>query len=149
MIDFCLRRGLLTIDWREQGVCIRRVERERGNMGNYKMGVVESRFADLVWEHEPIGSGDLVRLAGEELNWKKSTTYTVIKKLCDKGIFKNESSVVTSAISREQYLARQSRQFVEDTFAGSLPGFLAAFTKEETLSQEEIAQIQKLIDDLG
>ena len=118
-------------------------------MENYKMGVVESRFADLVWGHEPIGSGELVRLAGEELNWKKSTTYTVIKKLCDKGIFKNENSVVTSVVSRDQYLARQSRQFVEETFEGSLPGFLAAFAKEEALSEEELAQIRRLIDDWG
>lgn len=118
-------------------------------MENYKMGVVETRFAELVWEHEPLGSGELVRLAGQELNWKKSTTYTVIKKLCDKGILKNENSVVFSAISREQYLARQSRQFVEETFEGSLPGFLAAFTKEETLSDEEIAQIRQLIDSMG
>ena len=118
-------------------------------MESYKMGVVETRFAELIWDHEPIGSGELVRLAGQELNWKKSTTYTVIKKLCDKGIFKNENSVVSSAISREQYLARQSRQFVEETFAGSLPGFLAAFTKEETLNDEEIAQIRQVIDGLG
>lgn len=118
-------------------------------MDSYKMGVVETRFAELVWDHEPIGSGELVRLAAQELNWKKSTTYTVIKKLCDKGIFKNENSVVSSAISRERYLARQSRQFVEEAFEGSLPGFLAAFTKEESLSTEEIEQIRKLIDSLG
>lgn len=118
-------------------------------METYKMGAVESRFADLVWKHEPIGSGELVRLAGRELNWKKSTVYTVIKKLCDKGIFRNENSVVTSVISRDQYLARQSRQFVADTFEGSLPGFLAAFAKEEALSEEEIAQIQKLIDGMA
>lgn len=118
-------------------------------MEHYKMGAVESRFAELVWEHEPVGSGELVRMAAQELNWKKSTTYTVIKKLCDKGIFRNENSVVTSAISREQYLSRQSRQFVEDTFEGSLPGFLAAFTKEESLSEEEITQIRKLIDGFG
>lgn len=85
----------------------------------------------------------------QELNWKKSTTYTVIKKLCDKGIFKNENSVVSSAMSREEYLARQSRQFVEETFEGSLPGFLAAFAREEALSDEEIAQIRELIDGMG
>ena len=118
-------------------------------MESYKLGVVETRFADLVWDHEPIGSGELVRLAGEELDWKKSTTYTVIKKLCDRGILKNENSVVSSVASREQYLARQSRQFVEDTFEGSLPGFLAAFTKEEALSDQEIEALKAVIDNLG
>lgn len=147
MIDFFENRSIdnrllsNALLWRRKG--------EEGVMEHYKMGAVESRFAELVWEHEPVGSGELVRMAAQELNWKKSTTYTVIKKLCDKGIFRNENSVVTSAISREQYLSRQSRQFVEDTFEGSLPGFLAAFTKEESLSEEEITQIRKLIDGFG
>lgn len=118
-------------------------------MEMYKMGVVETRFAELVWEHEPIPSGELVKLAWEHLEWKKSTTYTVIKKLCNKGILKSEGGIVSSALSKEQYLAKQSKRFVEETFQGSLPGFLTAFTKEEPLSAKEIAQIQELLDSLG
>lgn len=118
-------------------------------MEEYKMGTVETRFAELVWENEPINSGELVKLAKRELEWKKSTTYTVIKKLCEKGILQNENSMVSSIMNREQYFAKQSKQFVNQTFDGSLPKFLAAFTKEEKLSTEEIQEIQKLIDRLG
>lgn len=118
------------------------------NMEEYKMGAVETRFAELIWDNEPINSGELVKLAQKELEWKKSTTYTVIKKLCSKGIMKNENSMVSSLLSREQYFARQSRQFVAETFEGSLPRFLAAFTREEKLSTEEILQIRRLIDEL-
>lgn len=117
-------------------------------MEEYKMGVVETRFAELIWNNEPINSGELVKLAQKELEWKKSTTYTVIKKLCSKGIMKSENSMVSSLLSREQYFARQSKQFIEETFDGSLPQFLAAFTREEKLSQEEISEIRRLIDDL-
>ncbi len=118
-------------------------------MKMYKMGVVETKFAELVWGHEPIPSGQLVKLAWEHLEWKKSTTYTVIRKLCDRGILKSEGGIVSSALSKEQYLAKQSKRFVEEIFEGSLPGFLTAFTKEETLSAEEIAQIRELMDGLG
>jgi predicted transcriptional regulator len=115
----------------------------------YKMGVVEEKFAELVWEHGAIPSGELVQLAGEHLEWKKSTTYTVIKKLCNKGILNSEGGIVSAALSKDQYLAKQSKRFVEETFQGSLPGFLAAFTREETLGDKEIAQIRDLIDSLG
>jgi len=118
------------------------------NMDKYKMGVVETRFAELIWNNEPINSGELVKLAQKELEWKKSTTYTVIKKLCNKGILKNENSMVSSLLSREQYFARQSKQFIEETFDGSLPQFLAAFTREEKLSPKEISEIRRLIDKL-
>ena len=97
-------------------------------MDGYKLGVVETRFAELIWQHEPLTSGELVKLCEQELQWKKSTTYTVLKKLCEHGIFQNENGTVTSLLSQEGYNAVQSEKFVEDTFDGSLPAFLAAFT---------------------
>ena len=115
-------------------------------MTDYKLGVVETHFAELVWQHEPLSSGDLVKLCQEALNWKKSTTYTVLKKLCEKGIFQNENSLVTSLISREDYMSGQSRQFVEESFEGSLPAFLSAFSAGGKLSREEAEEIRALID---
>lgn len=115
-------------------------------MDDMKLGYVESLFADLIWEHEPIPSGELVKLCEEKLNWKKPTTYTVLRRLCDRGIFQNESSVVTSRISREDFYAMQSHRFVEESFNGSLPAFLAAFTRRKSLSPDEIAEIRALID---
>ena len=114
-------------------------------MEELKLGVVESRFADIIWKNEPLHSRELVKLCEAELNWKKPTTYTVLRKLCERGIFQNESSTVTSLISREDFYAMQSRRFVEETFDGSLPAFLAAFTARKELSPEEVAQIRSLI----
>lgn len=116
-------------------------------MDDTKLGVIESRFADLIWTHEPLTSGELVKLCQEELTWKKSTTYTVLKKLCDRGLFRNDGGTVTAAVSREEFHARQSERFVEETFDGSLPAFLAAFTSRKKLTREEIRQLQKLIDE--
>ena len=107
-------------------------------MSELRMGAIESRFADMIWENEPIPSPGLVKLAERELNWKKSTTYTVLKRLCERGIFRNQGGVVTSLISRRDFYAVQSEKFVEETFSGSLPAFLAAFTTRKKLSQEEI-----------
>ena len=118
-------------------------------MEELKLGVVESRFADIIWRHEPIHSRDLVRLCEQELNWKKPTTYTVLRKLCERGIFRNENSIVTSVISRKDFYAMQSRRFVEETFDGSLPAFLAAFTARKDLSREEIAEIRRIIASYG
>ena len=115
-------------------------------MEETKLGAIESRFADLIWAHAPLTSGELVKLCREELNWKKSTTYTVLKKLCDRGLFRNDGGTVTAAVSREEFHAMQSERFVEETFDGSLPAFLAAFTSRKKLSEEEIRQLQKLID---
>ena len=115
-------------------------------MSDLKMGAVESRFADLIWEKEPVESGELGKLAQQELEWKKSTTYTVLKRLCQRGLFQNTDGVVTSIISRAEYYALQSEKFVEDTFEGSLPAFLAAFTARKKLSEKEIAELQALID---
>ena len=115
-------------------------------MSEYKLGVIESRFADLIWQNEPLTSTELVKLAERELNWKKSTTYTVLKRLCERGMFQNQNGTVTSLISKQEFYALQSEKFIEDTFSGSLPAFLAAFTTRKKLSEEEIDQLQKLID---
>ena len=115
-------------------------------MSELRMGAIESRFADMIWENEPVPSPELVKLAERELNWKKSTTYTVLKRLCERGIFQNQGGVVTSLISRQDFYAVQSEKFVEETCSGSLPAFLAAFTTRKKLSEEEIAELQALID---
>ncbi len=115
-------------------------------MDDLRLGVVEARFADIVWRHAPLTSGELVRLCQQELEWKKSTTYTVLRKLCDRGIFRNEGGQVTACISRDDFYAAQSRRFVEQTFDGSLPAFLAAFTGGRALTDKEIAEIQRIID---
>ena len=115
-------------------------------MADMRLGPVESRFAELIWDGEPISSTELVHLAERELEGKKSTTYTVLKRLCEKGIFQNEGGVVTSRLSREEYAARQSEQFVEETFSGSLPAFLTAFIRRKKLTEEEIDQLQRLIE---
>ena len=115
-------------------------------MEELKIAEAEYRFAELVWEKEPIASGELVKLCEKELSWKKSTTYTVLRRLCEKGIFRNEQSVVTSLIKKEEYTALRSEQFVEDTFDGSLPMFLSAFMSRKKLNKKQIDEIQKLID---
>ena len=115
-------------------------------MSDLKMGPVETRFAEIIWEKEPVGSTELVKLAEEALDWKKSTTYTVLKRLCDRGIFQNEGGTVTSRLSRADYDTAQSQQFVEESFSGSLPAFITAFTRRKKLTEGEIAELQKLID---
>ena len=116
-------------------------------MDDMKLGAIESRFANMIWEHEPIPSGELVKLCADQLQWKKSTTYTVLRKLCDRGIFQNQDGFVTSLISRQDFYARQSEQIVNETFDGSLPAFVAAFTRRQTLSDQDIAELQRLIDE--
>ncbi len=118
-------------------------------MDNRKLGVIETRFAELIWRHAPISSGELVKLCQQELEWKKSTTYTVLKKLCEQGIFQNVGGVVSAVLSREEFYGLQSEKFVEETFAGSLPAFLAAFTARKALSEKEIAEIRRMIDQMG
>lgn len=115
-------------------------------MEDLKLGVVESKFADIIWANEPLHSRELVQLCQQALNWKKPTTYTVLRKLCERGIFQNVDGIVTSVISRDEFYAMQSQRFVEETFDGSLPAFLAAFTSRKGLSPEEVAQIRRMID---
>ncbi|NLC68858.1 MAG: BlaI/MecI/CopY family transcriptional regulator [Clostridiaceae bacterium] len=116
-------------------------------MNEYRLTGSEEKFAELVWRNEPIGSGELVKLCEKEMNWKKSTTYTVLKKLCDKGIFRNENAVVSSIITREEYYANQSIRFVEDTFGGSLIKFLTAFISGKKLSKNQAEELKRLIDE--
>ncbi len=117
-------------------------------MAETKLGVVETRFADLIWDNEPISSGELVKLCERELCWKKSTTYTILRRLCERGIFQNTKGTVTSLISKDEWGAVQSEKFVEETFDGSLPKFLAAFSMRKRLSDEEINELQRLIDEM-
>ena len=115
-------------------------------MGELTMGAIETRFAEMIWQREPVSSTELVKLAAAELDWKKSTTYTVLRRLCERGIFQNQDGTVTSLISKQDFYAVQSEKFVEETFSGSLPAFLAAFTTRKKLSDAEINELQKLID---
>lgn len=114
-------------------------------MSDYQMGAIESRFADIIWENEPISSKELSKRSEELLDWKKSTTYTVLKRLCDKGIFQNNKGTVSSVISRQEFYSVQSERFVEETFDGSLPAFLAAFTARKSLTPEEVEQLRRLV----
>ena len=111
------------------------------------MGAVESRFAALIWDNEPITAAELAKLAYRELKWKKTTAYTALKRLCDKGIFRNDSGTVTSVLSREEYQNRQSRRFLDETCDGSLPAFIAAFTKKGGISRNDLDEIRKMLDD--
>ena len=114
-------------------------------MENRKLGSVELHFADLIWEQEPIPSPELAKQSEEIFGWKKSTTYTVLKRLCDKGLFQNKKGVVTSLLSREEFYALQSERFVEETCRGSLPAFLAAFTTKKKLTAEEVALLRRMV----
>ncbi len=114
-------------------------------MNDINFGTIESKFADIIWEMEPVASPELVKIAERELNWKKSTTYTVLKRLCEKGVFKNENAVVSSIVSRDEFYSLQSEKFVELAFDGSLPAFLAAFCARKELNSEELAFLNELI----
>ena len=115
-------------------------------MAEWNLGVVESRFADMIWQSQPLPTQTLVKQAEAQLGWKRTTTYTVLKRLSNRGLFKNEGGVVTACLSREEFYARRSEQFVEESFAGSLPAFLAAFTVHKELTAADVAEIRRLID---
>ena len=116
-------------------------------MQEYKLGVMEGRFADLIWESAPISTAELVKLCQQEFDWKRTTTYTMLKRLCQRGIFQNYNGTVVVLISKEVFSGKQSEQFVEDTFGGSLPAFIAAFVKRRRISDAEADEIQRLIDE--
>lgn len=116
-------------------------------MGDYKLAEAEEKFAQIIWDNEPVSSTELVKICEKEMNWKKSTTYTVLKKLCEKGIFRNENAIVSAKLSREEFYGMQSRKYVEDVFAGSLPRFLTAFCGDRKLSQKEIEEMRKFIEE--
>lgn len=111
-----------------------------------QLGVIEAKYADMIWEHEPVTSSELVKMTATEFNWKRTTAHNVLRRLIDKGLFQNEKGVVTSVISREDFYAKQSREYVETSFEGSLPAFVAAFTRNKKLTQEEADAIRQMID---
>ncbi len=115
-------------------------------MDTPKIFETEYRFCCIIWEHEPVGSGELVKLAEKELGWKKSTTYTIIRRLCARGILKSDDAVITALYSREHIQCRESKEFLEKTFDGSFPAFLAAFADSKSLSSQDVAEIRKMID---
>jgi len=115
-------------------------------MDELKLCESDFRFMDIVWKNEPVSSGRLVELCLDKLGWKKSTTYTVLKKLCERGFAKNENAVVTSLVEREKVAACESTRVVDRAFNGSLPGFLAAFLGGKTISEQEAAELKRLID---
>lgn len=116
-------------------------------MEKYKLGDMEQKFADLIWENEPVSSRTLTELCEKAFSWKRTTTYTMLKRLCEREIFQNDSGTVSSLMSKSEFGAAQGEQFLTETFDGSLPRFLAAFTRRKKLSEKEIKEIQKLIDD--
>lgn len=117
-------------------------------MSEIRMGAAEAKFADIIWVNEPISSGELAKIANQEFEWKKTTSFTVLKRLCERGIFQNQNGTVTSLISKEEYYARHSEQYVEETFGGSLPAFLTAFGTRKKLSEQEVEELQKIIDSM-
>ena len=112
------------------------------------MGALESKFADIIWEREPLPSGQLVKLAAAALSWKPTTSYTVLKRLCERGIFVNNNGVVSSLISRDDFYAMQCENFVDETFSGSLPAFVAAIGKRKKLSDAEVERLKALIEQM-
>ena len=115
-------------------------------MKQFKLGEIEIAFAEIIWNNAPVTSGELVKLCEEHLEWKKSTTYTMLKRLCQREIFENDNGTVKVLISKEDFKAAQSEEFIEETFGGSLPMFLTAFTKRNKLTAKEIEEIKSLIE---
>lgn len=116
-------------------------------MDNWKLGEMEEKFAELIWQKEPVSSGELVKLCEEAFDWKKSTTYTMLKRLCQRKLFENNGGVVIALIKREDFHAHQGEELIDKSFGGSLPRFLAAFTRRNKLKTEEVEALQKLIDE--
>lgn len=115
-------------------------------MSTPKIYESEYRFCLILWEHQPVRSKELVRLCQEQLGWKSTTTYTVIKRLSERGVVKNENSMVTALVSKDAVQASELEEFVEKTFEGSLPAFIAAFTKHQKLTDADIDEVQAMID---
>ena len=114
-----------------------------------RLGLIESRFADIVWANAPLSTRQLVNICNDELSWARTTTYTVLKKLCERGIFEMTNKTVTVLVPKEEFRAIRSQQFVNENFQGSLPAFIAAFTTRQNLSREELCELKKLIDSMG
>lgn len=116
-------------------------------MAEVQLGVIEARYADMIWEHEPVTSSELVKMTADAFNWKRTTAHNVLRRLIDKGLFRNDGGTVTAVISRGEFYSLQSRKYVEEAFEGSLPAFIAAFTKNTSLTAQEAAEIHKMIDE--
>ena len=116
-------------------------------MEDYRLGEQETRFAGLIWDNAPIKSPDLVKIAAEVMQWKKSTTYTMLRRLCERGIFKNENATVSVVLTRDQFYGGQSRKYVEDTFGGSLPRFITSFIGGKGLSDKQANELVRLINE--
>ncbi len=116
-------------------------------MAEIQLGVIEARYADMIWENEPVTSSELVKMTAIEFNWKRTTAHNVLRRLIDKGLFQKENGVVTSLLSREEFYSMQSKKYVKDTFAGSLPAFIAAFTQNSKLTVKEAEAIRRMIDE--
>jgi BlaI family transcriptional regulator, penicillinase repressor len=116
-------------------------------MANINLGEMEFRFAELIWVNAPISSRELTEICAREFDWKRTTTYTMLRRLCDKGIFQNTKGTVSTVKSRDDFMTEQGEKFIEDTFDGSLPNFLVSFARRKSLSHKEVAAIQKLIDE--
>lgn len=113
-----------------------------------RLGLIESRFADIVWANAPLSTRQLVSICSDELDWARTTTYTVLKKLCERGIFEMTNKTVTVLVPKEEFRAIRSQQFVNDNFQGSLPAFIAAFATRQNLSREELCELKKLINSM-
>ncbi|MBR7137879.1 MAG: BlaI/MecI/CopY family transcriptional regulator [Clostridia bacterium] len=117
-------------------------------MDETKLGAIESHFADIIWQHAPIASGELAKLALTELNWKRTTTYTVLKRLCERGLFENQNGTIVVKVSRDEFYARQSEKIVDESFSGSLPAFVAAFASRKKISEAELNELQAMIEQM-
>lgn len=115
-------------------------------MAEIQLGVIEARYADMIWAHEPVTSSELVKMTAVEFHWKRTTAHNVLRRLIDKGLFQNKNGMVTSVISRDAFYSMQSKKYVEDTFDGSLPAFIAAFMQSSKITADEAEAIRKMID---
>ena len=117
-------------------------------MNEIRLGAIESRFADIIWERAPLSTSELIKLCEAEFDWKRTTTYTVLKRLSERGIFKNDNGTVTIVISKDEFYSMQSEKVVNESFGGSLPAFIAAFTSRQNLSDDEIEEIRTIIENM-
>ena len=116
-------------------------------MLDHALGEQETKFANIIWDNAPVNSTELVKLAADAMNWKKSTTYTMLRRLCGRGIFRNENATVSVILTRDAFYGSQSRKYVEDTFGGSLPKFLASFIGGAGLSEKQANELVRLINE--
>ena len=132
----------------DPGLCRWPGGRMEGFMEQFKLGEMEQRFADMIWREAPIASGQLAKRCGDEFGWKRTTAYTMLKRLCDRKLFVNENGMVTVLMTREEFQAAQGEQFINDVFDGSLPRFLAAFSQRKKMSPKEVEALKKMIDEM-